>query len=88
LKVAEYQSGYYSFVGMVSFIPSKQFYDKNHHETFNYQGVNYYIHSPYETVTKFAAKHQTIANHSMIVYLNPRKTIIDEALKNYEPKRL
>jgi hypothetical protein len=88
LKVAEYQSGYYSYVAMVSYVPSKRFYDKNHHETFNYQGVNYYIHNPYEMVTKFAAKHQTIANYSMIVYLNPQKTIIDDALKSYEPKRL
>jgi hypothetical protein len=88
LKVADYQSGFYSYLSLVSYVPRKMRYEKNHHESHNYQGVNYYIHSPYELVSKFAAKHQTISNSSMIVYLNPQKTIIDEALESYEPKRL
>jgi hypothetical protein len=62
--------------------------DPNHHEKFNYQGLNYFIHSPYELVSRDSAFHQTIANHSIIVHLNPRKMIIDEALESYPPERL
>jgi hypothetical protein len=62
--------------------------DQNHHEKFNYQGLNYFIHSPYELVSRDSAFHQTIANHSIIVQLNPKKMLIDEALENYPPERL
>jgi hypothetical protein len=62
-------------------------YDYNYHHSFTHQGVNYFIHNPYEMFSKFSAKHQSIANFSMIVYLNPQKTIIDETLEGYEPRR-
>jgi hypothetical protein len=61
--------------------------DKNHHETFDYQGVKFLIHNPYELFSKQSASHTTVANSSMIVYLNPQKTIIDEVLQKYNPKR-
>jgi hypothetical protein len=87
LKVEHFQSGYFSKVGLVSYVPSKAYYDRNHHESHNYQGLNYYIHNPYELVSHLSAKHQTIANYSIVVNVNPQMTIIDEALKAYEPKR-
>jgi hypothetical protein len=62
--------------------------DQNHHEKFNYQGLNYFIHSPYELVSRDSAFHQTIANHSIMVHLSPKKMLIDEALENYPPERL
>jgi hypothetical protein len=62
--------------------------DQNHHEKYNYQGLNYYIHSPYELVTRDSAFHQTLDNHSIIVHLSPRKILIDEALESYPPERL
>jgi hypothetical protein len=86
MNVSDYQSGMFSLVGLLTHVPSKRKYDFNHHEKFNYQGVNYFIHSPYELFSKSSVTHQTIANHSMIVYLNPQKRVIDEALESYEPK--
>jgi hypothetical protein len=87
MKVAEYQFGYYSTVDLVSHVPIKMKIELNHHETFRYEGVNYLIHNPYEMFSKLSASHQTVNLCSMIVYVNPQKKIIDEALKSYEPKR-
>jgi hypothetical protein len=81
------ETGFFSDINKISHFPKRMKYDYNYHHSFTHQGVNYYIHSPHEMFSKFSAKHQSIANFSMIVYLNPQKTIIDEALKSYEPKR-
>jgi hypothetical protein len=65
----------------------ERFVDQNHHKSFDYQGVKFLIHNPYEMFSKLSASHTTIANSSMVVFLNPQTTIIDEVLKGYEPKR-
>jgi hypothetical protein len=72
---------------MVSFNKGNKTYDRNHHKSYDYQGINYLIHSPFEMPSRFSRKHQTIANSSIIVLLNPTKIVIDEALESYEPKR-
>jgi hypothetical protein len=87
MSVTQPKTGYLSEVNKLSHYPRWKKYDYNYHSSFTHQGVNYYIHSPYEMFSKFTAKHQSIANFSMIVYLSPQKTIIDEALESYEPKR-
>jgi hypothetical protein len=71
----------------VPYFPDKIRYDRNHHESLNYQGINYLIHNPHELLSKLSAKHQTVANYSMIVYLNPQITDIEVTLNGYEPKR-
>jgi hypothetical protein len=89
LSVTDYRSGFLSIIMKRENYPSYStvYLEQNHHEKFNYQGVNYWVHSPYEVFTKESAFHQTIANHSIIVYVNPRKIIIDEALESYPPER-
>jgi hypothetical protein len=88
--VTDFRSGFVSIIRKRLNYPSYRFesLDQNHHETYNYQGLNYYIHSPYEFVSRDSAFHQTIANHSIIVHLSPRKILIDEALESYPPERL
>jgi hypothetical protein len=88
LSVGDHRSGYVSSINMVSLYRSQQKYDRNHHKSYDYQGVNYLIHSPFEMPSRFSTKHQTVANYSIIVLLDPTKIIIDEALESYEPKRL
>jgi hypothetical protein len=66
---------------------SQESLDRNHHEKFNYQGTNYLIHSPFELSSKLSSMHQSIVNSSLIINLKPRKTIIDEALRTYPPRR-
>jgi hypothetical protein len=61
--------------------------EKNHHETFNYQGVIFLIHNPYELFSKRSAIHTTISNSTIAVYLDPQKTISDEVLNDYHPKK-
>jgi hypothetical protein len=85
--VVDYSSGYVSRVSIISRYTNKQKYDRNHHESYDYQGINYLIHSPFELPSRFSKKHQTIANSSIIVLLNPTKIVIDEALESYKPKR-
>jgi hypothetical protein len=65
----------------------KKFFEYNHHKNFDYRGVNYWIHSPYELFSKLSAHHRSIARHSIIVNLNPQKVLIDEALESYPPQR-
>jgi acid-sensing ion channel, other len=84
LNVSEYRSGFLSVLQQSRW---KRPLDINHHEKFNYQGINYFIHSPYEMISRETPSHQSIVNHSMIIYLNPQKTIIDEALEKYSPER-
>jgi acid-sensing ion channel, other len=84
LNVSEYRSGFSSVLQKTY---HKRPMDINHHEKFNYQGINYFIHSPYEMISRETAVHQSIVNHSMIVYLNPQKTIIDKALEKYSSER-
>jgi acid-sensing ion channel, other len=71
---------------LLAFKSDRLLYTK-HHESFNYEGVNYLIHNPFEMFSRDSKLHQTVANHSITVYLNPVKTIIDEALEAYEPQR-
>jgi hypothetical protein len=89
MGVTEHVSGFSSIIGLVSTRENREnrTFDRNHHKKFIFQGLNYLIHSPYEMFSKDSAVHQCIVNHSMIVYLNPQKTIIDKALEDYEPKR-
>jgi hypothetical protein len=61
--------------------------DLNHHESHRIQGSRFLIHNPFDMFSGDSAVHQTIVNHSIIVHLNPVKTIIDKALKNFKPKR-
>jgi hypothetical protein len=61
--------------------------DENHHQSFNYQGVKFIIHNPYEHFSKESAIVTTVANTSTIVYLNPKLTMIDEIIENYDSRR-
>jgi hypothetical protein len=84
LSVVNYRSGLYSLV------PQNRYampFDVNHHEKFITQGVKYFVHQPFEMLSKTMIKHESIVNHSMIIYVNPQKTIIDKALESYEPQR-
>jgi hypothetical protein len=83
LSVTDYQFGYVSLVNIISHIPilQKLMNQSIHHKTFDYQGVNYLIHSPYDMLSKRLALHRTINKHSIIVYLNPKKVILDESIE-------
>jgi hypothetical protein len=48
-------------------------FDPSELQTFTRQGVQYFIHSPYELFSRESASHHTIVNHSMIVYVNDRQ---------------
>jgi hypothetical protein len=89
MNVTHFQSGFSSLLRMRPTYLKYQTItlDQNHHEKYNYQGIKYLIHSPYELFTKQTSIHQSITNHSIIVYLNPKKVIIDKALESYEFKR-
>jgi hypothetical protein len=65
----------------------KDHLDANHHESMMHEGAKYLIHNPYEMFSRESASHQTIVNHSLIVYAVPQKTIIDKALESYSPER-
>jgi hypothetical protein len=88
MSVRNHKSGYFSTIQLgINGYKNEDYLDKNHHESLVYQGAKYLIHSPYELFSRESASHQTIVNHSLIVYLNPQKTIIDEALESYPPER-
>lgn len=76
MKVTEYRKGFYSLIKDQNLV--------EYHKNFNLQGSNFYIHNPFEFISKESTRHQTIKNHSLIVYLNPQRTYIDEALEGYE----
>jgi hypothetical protein len=86
MHVNDYRAGFYAIVQT-----NIDFYDteirSKQHETFTREGINYYIHSPFEMFSSDSAIHRTIVNHSISVYLNPEMTEIDEALKRYKLKR-
>jgi hypothetical protein len=85
-RVKDYHAGFQSIL-----MTNKHFFDfevfENHHETFVSQGVDYFIHSPYELFSKESQNHRTIVNHSIFVHLDPQKTIIDTVLEKYTPER-
>jgi hypothetical protein len=89
MNVTNYLSGFYSLFRMRPTLLRYQHIsiDQNHHEMYNYQGIKYLIHNPNELFTRQTPIHQSITNHSIIVYLNPKKTTIDEALESYDFKR-
>jgi hypothetical protein len=50
-------------------------------------GYRYFIHSPYETLTK-STKHITnIIPYSIQGFITPSQTLIDDSLKSYAPKQ-
>lgn len=87
MSIFDTNSGFNSIIRQVAHSGDEKVFDPNHHEKFNYQGLIYLIHNPYELFSKDSVLHQSILNHSMDIYLNPQKTIIDKALESYEPKR-
>jgi hypothetical protein len=82
--ITDSRSGLFSIIHQGEY---KKPFDYNHHEKYAAQGANYLIHSPFEMISKASTHHQSIVNHSMIIYLSPQKTIIDEALQSYPPER-
>jgi hypothetical protein len=86
MQVTRYRQGLYATVYL--FESFKQMTSTKAHDNFPLGGVNFLIHSPFDMISKESASHQTIPTHSLVVYLNPQKSIIDEALEKYEPKRL
>jgi hypothetical protein len=87
MNVVAHESGFYSSISLYSHRPMLQKIEKNHHETFNYQGAKFLIHNPYELFSKRSAIHTTISNSTIAVYLDPQKTISDEVLNDYDPKK-
>jgi hypothetical protein len=88
MSITSHLSGFYSFLQMVkTYEQADEDIDTNHHESFAQGGANYLIHSPFDLFSKEAPVHQTIVGHSVVVYLSPQKTIIDEALQSYPPER-
>jgi hypothetical protein len=86
MKVKDHRTGFYSMLrSNRGYLNIKVV--ANHHKSFVRQGLNYLIHSPYEVFSKDSAYHRTVVNHSLVVYLNPQKTILDEPLEDYEPSR-
>lgn len=89
MMISEYHSGFFSVFRMIS-VYSKlgdRFLVPNHHKSYVNQGVKYLIHSPYDLFSKSSISYQSVPNNSLIIYLNPQKTQIDDALKNFQPKR-
>jgi hypothetical protein len=86
MKVTEHGAGFFGIMHTNGNLRDMKPF-KNHHESFVQQGVNYFIHSPYEVLSKDSAHHRTVVNHSLIVYVNPQKTILDGPLENYKPFR-
>lgn len=88
MGVTHFRSGFFSMLRKrTQSRKNKDIIDRNHHEKFDYQGINYLIHDPFEMFSKKSAVHQTIMNHSIIVHLHPQSTIIDKALERFKPKR-
>jgi hypothetical protein len=85
MRVSDFRSGLSSLIPQAGF---SEPFDVNHHEKFTTQGFKHFIHSPFEMPTRTSMMHQSIVNHSMVIYLNPEKTIVDKTLENYKPKRL
>jgi hypothetical protein len=85
MNVTAYRQGFYSIVSMFESYAEKIITEG--HDNFPLDGVNYIIHSPFDLFSKESASYQSIVTHSLVVYLNPQKAIIDEALEKYEPKR-
>jgi hypothetical protein len=82
--VTDPQAGFFSIIHQTRY---RKPFDTNHHEKHITQGFDYFIHNPHEVLSKASIWYQSIVNHSMIIYLNPQKTIIDEALESFEPER-
>jgi hypothetical protein len=83
LSATYHRSGLFSLFKLRAIYLKDDGHD-NFHKKFVYQSVKYLVHNPYELFTRESTFHQTITNHSLIIYLNPKKTTIDEALEGYE----
>jgi hypothetical protein len=85
MGVDDNRAGFYiTFMMIENYIFKLQ---ENHHKLNIYDGAKYLIHSPFELFSKDSPSHQTIPGHSIIVYVNPFKMSIDEAIESYEPQR-
>jgi hypothetical protein len=82
----DYQAGFYIMIQMVERY-YKDKIDENHHETHIYKGARFLIHNPNDLFSKDSPSHQTVVSHSVMVHVNPQKTIIDKALEKYNANR-
>jgi hypothetical protein len=86
MSVEDDQAGFFIMIQMVESYYKGQI-DENHHETHIYKGARFLIHNPNDLFSRDSPSHQTVVSHSMIVHVNPQKTIIDKALESYKPNR-
>lgn len=87
MNVTTYNSGFYSVF---------RFEDYNDEEDIKAQrekilekllGLNYYFHSPYEMFTKNSKNVQSSPAFSLLLFITPQVTNIDDALINYSLER-
>jgi hypothetical protein len=90
LKVEEYHGGFFSLIRLVSnqLKFSKLKLDTNHHKSYVYQGLNFLIHNPFDMFSRSSTLYQSVVNNSIMIYVNPQRTMIEEGLKGFRPKRL
>jgi hypothetical protein len=86
MSVEDDRAGFYIMIPIfVNY--SAETIDQNHHETHIYKGAKFLIHNPNDLFSKDSPSHQTVVSHSVMVHVDPQKTIIDKALERYKPNR-
>jgi Amiloride-sensitive sodium channel len=87
-KVNFYRSGFSSLFRLLPYTMNvDEEIDVNHHVSYPFLGVNYLFHSPYEMFSRTSKNLQSSPFNSLLVYINPQLTWIDEALSKYPPER-
>jgi hypothetical protein len=90
MKVSSHQSGFRSNIKFATKHISGQgrpSLDQNHHKTHVFEGCRYFIHSPYDMLSKSSKSYQSLVDFRILFFLNPQQTKIDDTVVAYPPQR-
>lgn len=87
-NIETYRAGYHSVIRMLK-SASKHKYglDQNHHESQIHLGSRYLFHHPSDMFSKTTIHYQSLPFYSIILFINPKQTVLDDAMKSYSPEK-
>lgn len=84
----------HSLLGFSSIINLESLISKDHmkniihkHKSLNLKGYNFYLHNPYDYVSKFSRQMRSKLGSTLYILISPKLKIIEQDLKYYEPTK-
>lgn len=86
-KLGSQESGYRAILRAISNYNTSGTLDTNHHDSQEFQGLRHTIHNANDLFSKSSVHYQSMPRFSLIFLIDPQLTLIEDALRDYQPER-